>query len=115
MRAAFAALLLAVPANAQPAWVPRGAVELVGTDKVNVRTTALSGPVGQPIPFGSLTIVAKSCVVRPADQIADAAAFLDITDSRPGPVAFHAWLVRSAPAVSIFEHPVYDIRLVGCR
>jgi hypothetical protein len=54
-------------------------------------------------------------VVRPPDAAADAAAFLDITDARPGIAPFHAWMLLTEPSLSIYEHPVYDIRLAGCR
>ena len=88
---------------------------LVGLDKVSARATQLSGPVGQPISFGSLTVLARACVVRPPDAAQDAAAFLEISDTRLDTPPFRAWMLLSEPAVSIFEHPVYDIRLVGCR
>ena len=45
---------------------------------------------------------------------ADAAAFLDITDSNPGMPGFHGWMLADEPAVSMLQHPVYDVRLAGC-
>ena len=83
-------------------------------DKVTARTTALTGKVGDTLRFGSLAIVLRGCVARPADQAADAAAFLDITD-RAGAAVFRGWMVASMPALAIIEHPVYDIRLAACR
>lgn len=103
------------PAPAPDAWLALPVVELVGLDKVSARTTALSGPVGQELHFGSLTVLPRACVVRPPDIAADAAAFLEIVDPRLETTPFRAWMLLSEPAVSIFEHPVYDIRLVGCR
>jgi hypothetical protein len=114
----------AAPLPAQPAppqgpgpdaWLARPVVDLVGLDKVSGRATALTGRVGQELQFGTLSVVARACVVRPPDVAQDAAAFLEITDKRPGPVPFRAWMLVSAPALSIYQHPVYDIRLVGCR
>jgi hypothetical protein len=103
------------PGPAPDAWIARPVVDLMALDKVSARATPLSGKVGQPLQFGSLTVVARACVVRPPDAAADAAAFLDITDARPGTEPFHAWMLVTEPAVTIYEHPVYDIRLVGCR
>ncbi len=106
---------------AQPAapppdiWLSRPTVDLVGLDKVSGRATALSGRVGQELHFGTLSVVARACVVRPPDVSPDAAAFLEITDSQPGPTPFRAWMLVSEPAFSIYEHPVFDIRLAGCR
>jgi hypothetical protein len=105
----------APPTPAPDVWQARPVVELVGLDKVSARATPLSGPVGQPLTFGSLTVLPRACVVRPPDVPADAAAFLEIADTRLDTKKFSAWMLVSEPAVSIFEHPVYDIRLVGCR
>lgn len=105
----------AQPAPPRDPWVARPVVDLVGLDKVSGRATVLSGRVGQELRFGTLSVVARSCVVRPPDVAPDAAAFLEITDARPGTAPFRAWMLVSEPASSIFEHPVFDIRLVGCR
>ena len=103
------------PVPAPEAWLARPIVVLVGLDKVSARTTTLSGPVGQELTFGTLTVLPRACVTRPPNAAADAAAFLEITDTRLNTRPFSAWMLLSEPAVSIFEHPVYDIRLVGCR
>ena len=92
----------------------RPGVQLTVLDKVSARSTLLAGKVGQELRFGSLTVVAQACVARGPDVPADAAAFLDITDSRPGTAPFHAWMLLSEPSQAIYEHPVYDIRLMGC-
>jgi len=71
--------------------------------------------VGQAVQYGTLSVTLRSCVVHPADQPADAAAFLDIVDSRPGGPGFHGWMFAAEPEVAMLEHPVYDIRFLGCR
>ena len=100
---------------APPPWIVRGAAELVLLDKVSARASPLSATLGKPLAFGSLTVVVGACDVRPPDQPADATAWLDITDSNPGGPAFHGWILKNEPAVSGLQHPLYDVRLVGCR
>jgi hypothetical protein len=95
-------------------WVPAGGAKLQALDKVNAQATAMTVKVGQSATFGSLTITVKACVVRPADQPADAAAYLDVTDSHPDSPPFNGWLLWHEPAVSMMEHPIYDIRVAGC-
>jgi hypothetical protein len=125
---ALALLLLATPALAQtppavppppvPApetWLPRQGVDLTALDKVTARVTQLSGRIGQTLNFGSLVIIPRACIVRGPDQPADQAVYLDITDSRAPDLGFHGWMLLSAPALSMLAHPVYDIRLAGCR
>jgi hypothetical protein len=113
---------LPAPSEAEPAppappdiWDPRPRADLLVLDKVTARRTALTAQVGTPVTFGPLTITVRACLVRPPDRAADAAAFLDIADSHPDQPGFHGWILLSDPAVSMFEHPVYDVRLVGCR
>ncbi len=110
-----AAPVQAAPPSAPDIWKAASGVDLVGLDKVSGRTTPLSGRTGQELHFGTLTVVARACVVRPPVVAPDAAAFLEITDMRTGSKPFRAWMLLSEPAVSVFEHPVYDIRFMGCR
>ncbi len=105
----------AMPAAPGPAWLPRGEAVLQALDKVNARSQTLSVRVGASAHFGSLTIAVQSCVARPPDQPADAAAFLVVTDATPGSPAFHGWMFQSDPAVSMLQHPIYDLRVLGCR
>jgi len=103
------------PAPALPnIWLPAGVAKLQALDKVNAQASTLSVKVGQSVTFGSLTITVKSCVVRPSDQPADAAAFVDVTDSHPDSTGFSGWLLENEPAVSIMQHPIYDLRVAGC-
>jgi hypothetical protein len=96
-------------------WLPKPGLELAGLDKITAKVTPLVGKIGQAMHFGSLTVTAESCIIRGPDQPADQAAFLDITDSRDASFAFHGWVILSDPAASLMQHPVYDLRLIGCR
>lgn len=119
LRPALLALLLAapLPAAAQE-WVPRRVGEIQALDKVNARVATLRATVGEPARFGTLTITLRACHARPPDEVPDAAAFLEVTDAQRGggnqPV-FRGWLFADAPAVNMFEHPVYDLRILNCR
>ncbi|HEY4250042.1 MAG TPA: DUF2155 domain-containing protein [Roseomonas sp.] len=139
MRAALflAAALLAVPAVAQQdqgqppqppsqpqellapeAWVPGRVAHLQALDKVTARVTVLDATVGQEARFGTLSIRVAACNKRPADEVPDAAAFMEIADSRAAQgaaVVFRGWMFANAPGVNMLEHPVYDIRVLECR
>ena len=95
-------------------WVPARVAKLQALDKVNAQATALTIKVGQSASLGSLTITVKACVIRPADQPADAAAYLDVTDSHADSPAFKGWMLEDEPAVSMMQHPIYDLRVTGC-
>ena len=95
-------------------WVPAAVAKLQALDKVNAQAKELTVKVGQTTSFGSLTIAVKSCMIRPPDQPADAAAYLDITDSHPDQPGFGGWMLRDEPATSMLQHPIYDLRVTGC-
>ncbi len=120
VRTALAALLLAAPAWGQgvPAagtWLPRSTAELRVLDKVRAQATPLTVKTGASGTSGSLTITVRGCFVRPADQPAESAAFLDIQDSRPTGTGFQGWMLAGAPALNQMQHPIYDVRVVACR
>jgi hypothetical protein len=95
-------------------WLPGTVVKLQALDKVDAQTAVLTVKVGDSATFGSLTITAKACVVRPADQPADAAALLAVTDSHPDSGGFSGWMLEAEPSVSMMENPIYDLRVTGC-
>jgi hypothetical protein len=105
----------AAPTPAAAAWVARPVAELVALDKITARPSPLSLRVGQSASFGSLSITVRACVSRPPDVAADAAMFLDIVDAHAEAPQFHGWMIVSAPAVAMLEHPVYDVRPAGCH
>lgn len=125
IRLILAFLLLAAPAFAPafaPAWAqdwePRRVAVLQALDKVTARITVLRATLNQPERFGSLTITVRACHARPPDEVPDAAAWMEISDSRlpaeQNPV-FRGWMFAEAPGVNMLLHPVYDIRILECR
>lgn len=103
------------PTPVQPGWVTRGTAELQVLDKVNARAATVSVPVGQSVRYGSIDLAVQACASRPPDQAPDSAAFLVITDSRPGATGFRGWMFAANPTISILEHPIYDVRVLSCR
>ncbi len=113
----LAAAAAADPAAAQD-WVPRQSAELQVLDKVTARISVLRAGVGQAARYGTLTITVRACNARPPDEVPDAAAFLEMTDSRRAAGSqqvFRGWMFANAPGVSMLEHPVYDVRVLDCR
>lgn len=113
----LAALLAGGAALAQD-WEPMRAARLQALDKVTARITIVEVRVGETARFGTLSIALRACHGRPQDEVPDAAAWMEITDSRaaPGsPPAFRGWMFANAPGVNMLEHPVYDLRVLECR
>jgi len=112
--AAPAAPSAAPVAPVQTEWLALGTAELRGVDKVMARTTALIARVGETVRFGPLSVVVRSCIVRPPDRAPDAAAFVEISEGGRPPL-FGRWMVLSQPQLSLVEHATHDIRLAGCK
>jgi hypothetical protein len=105
----------AAPQPVQLTWVPQGTAELQVLDKVNAQNALLTVKVGQEAQFGSLSIQVQACDARPPDQPRDAAAFLTITDSHADAPGFRGWMLADNPSLSMLQHPLYDVRVVGCH
>lgn len=111
------ALLLPGLALAQE-WEPKREAELQLLDKVTARISILRTPVGEPVQVGALTVRVAACNARPPDEVPDAAAFIEVSDSRRvagAQLVFRGWMFANAPGVSMLEHPVYDLRVLDCR
>jgi hypothetical protein len=106
---------VAPPAATRASWLPQGTAELQVLDKVNAQNALLSVKVGQEAQFGSLSIQVQACDIRPPDQPQDAAAFLTIVDSHPDAPGFRGWMLANDPSLSMLQHPIYDVRVVGCK
>jgi hypothetical protein len=105
----------AVAQPTQPTWLPQGSAELQVLDKVNTQNALLTVKVGQEARFGSVSIQVQACDIRPPDQPRDSAAFLTITDSIADAPGFRGWMLANNPSLSMLQHPIYDVRLLGCR
>jgi hypothetical protein len=120
LAALAAALPGAPPAAAQqePGWQPRRTAQLQALDKVTARITIVDAPLNQPVRFGTLAVIVRACNARPPEEVPDAAAWLEVLDTRNDPngtPAFRGWMFANAPGVSMLEHPVYDLRVLECR
>lgn len=109
----LAAMLLGSPAAAEP----HDVTLLRALDKVTARVSTIEAPIGEPVTFGTLRIVARVCDKRPPEELPESATFLQIEESRPNEVpslVFRGWMFASSPAVSAMDHPVYDIWVLDC-
>jgi hypothetical protein len=108
----------ATPSTPQPMhfmWVPQGSAQLQVLDKVNAQNSVLTVKVGQQAQFGSLNIQVQACDTHPPNQPQDSAAYVTITDSHADAPGFRGWMLANDPSLSMLEHPVYDVRVVGCK
>lgn len=121
VRRALAVSLMLAPVPALAQQIPDLSMDMAvlqGLDKVTAHVVTIEAPVGKPVRFGTLEIIARSCKKRRPEESPESAAFLDIWELRqnqPAQSVFRGWMFASSPALSAMEHPVYDIRVLDCE
>jgi hypothetical protein len=101
-----------------PPDIPFESAVLRGLDKITARVSTFVAPIGQPVQFGTLSIVARACRERPQTETPESAAYLEIQETKPDEgtvMLFHGWMFASSPALSALEHPVYDVWVISCK
>ena len=111
------AAAIAVPAQAAE-MIPQPIALLQGLDKTTARVSRFDAPVGAEVHFGTLSIIVRSCRRSAPEDTPDNAAFLQISEKRPGEnqvQLFSGWMFSSRPALAALENPVYDVNLLECK
>lgn len=101
---------------------PAVAAEAVlrGLDKVTAKSSAIVAPIDQPVHFGTLSILVRTCRKAPPEERPEVSVFLQI-DKLPanGEGAaqriFSGWMFASSPELNPLEDPVYDVTVLDCR
>ncbi|MDJ0947345.1 MAG: DUF2155 domain-containing protein [Alphaproteobacteria bacterium] len=108
-------MLAAPPAQA----IKGDLVVLGGLDKITARISKFEAPINQPVRFGALEIIVRSCDRTPPEEPPESAAFLEIREIRVDEDLevrlFTGWMFASSPALSALEHPIYDVWVLDCR
>ncbi|MSO97608.1 MAG: DUF2155 domain-containing protein [Rhodospirillaceae bacterium] len=87
-------------------------------DKVTARVQTLRVPVGLPVKFGRLEILAKSCYTRPPEETPESSVLLEIVKTGVKGATdkvFDGWMFASSPDLSAMDDPVYDIWVLACE
>jgi len=107
------------PAAEDVHWLPPSKTAVLqALDKITGRVRTIEAPVQQVVRFGTLDVRVRVCRKRPPEEPPESAAFLEITDIKPGETPkqlFSGWMFASSPAVSAIEDPVYDVWVVDCK
>ena len=87
-------------------------------DKISSKNTLLKLKNGELIKFKDLSIKSLKCKNSEFDDNPEITAYIqvrDLTNKNNDEVfVFNGWMFSSSPSIAPFDHPVYDIWLVGC-
>ena len=87
-------------------------------DKISSKNTLLKLKNGDLATFKELSIKSLKCKNSEFDDNPEITAYLQVTDlndsNNDEVFVFNGWMFSSSPSITPFDHPVYDIWLVGC-
>ena len=87
-------------------------------DKISSKNTLIKLKNNEEIRYKDLSIKSIKCKNSKFDDNPEITAYIqvrDLTNKNKNDVfVFNGWMFSSSPSIAPFDHPVYDIRLVGC-
>ena len=88
-------------------------------DKISSKNTLLKLKNGELIKFKDLSIKSLKCKNSEFDDNPEITAYIQVRDltkkDNDDVFIFNGWIFSSSPSITPFDHPVYDIWLVGCN
>ena len=87
-------------------------------DKISSKNILVKLKNGEEIRHKDLLIKSIKCKNSEFDDNPETTAYIQVKDltnkNKDGVFVFNGWMFSSSPSIAPFDHPVYDIWLVGC-
>ena len=87
-------------------------------DKISSKNTLIKLKNGNDIKYKDLLIKSMKCRNSEFDDNPEITAYIQVRDltniNKDDVYVFNGWMFSSSPSIAPFDHPVYDIWLVGC-
>ena len=87
-------------------------------DKISSKNTLIKLKNGELKKFKNLEIKSLKCKNSEFDDNPEITAYIQVKDltnkNKDEVFVFNGWMFSSSPSIAPFDHPVYDIWLVGC-
>ena len=87
-------------------------------DKISSKNILLKLKNGEEIRHKDLLIKSMKCKNSEFDDNPEITAYIQVKDltkkNNDEVFVFNGWMFSSSPSIAPFDHPVYDIWLVGC-
>ena len=88
-------------------------------DKVSSKNKLIKLKNGEDFNYKDLLIKSIKCKNSEFDDNPEITAYIQVKDLRNKDkndvFVFNGWMFSSSPSIAPFDHPVYDIWLVGCN
>ena len=87
-------------------------------DKISSKNILIKLNNGKDFEHKDLSIKSIKCKNSEFDDNPEITAYIQVKDlknrNKDDVFVFNGWIFSSSPSIKPFDHPVYDIRLVGC-
>ena len=87
-------------------------------DKISSKNTLIKLKNGTETKHKDLLLKSFKCKNSEFDDNPEITAYIQAKDltvkSKDGVFIFNGWMFSSSPSITPFDHPVYDVWLVGC-
>ncbi len=94
-------------------------VNIRALDKITAKTSDIDIIVGQKKKFGYLEILPKKCAKSQNEREKGVVVYIqvkDLSDKKGDKIfVFNGWTFSSSPTLKTFDHPVYDLWVMGCE
>ena len=88
-------------------------------DKISSKNFLIKLKNGEDIRYKDLSIKSIKCKNSEFDDDPEITAYLQVKDltsnNNDDVFVFNGWMFSSSPSIAPFDHPVYDIWLIGCN
>ncbi len=95
-----------------------GNTDLKILDKISSKNKLIKLTNGEDFLYKDLSIRSMKCTNSEFDDNPEITAYIQVKDltnkNKDDVFVFNDWMFSSSPSITPFDHPVYDIWLVGC-
>ena len=88
-------------------------------DKISSKNTQIKLINGEESKYKDLFVKSMKCINSEFDDDPEIIAYIQVKDltnkDNDDVFVFNGWMFSSSPSIAPFDHPVYDIWLVGCN
>ena len=88
-------------------------------DKISSKNFLIKLKNGEDLKYKDLLIKSMKCKNSEFDDDPEIMAYIQVkdltSDNNDDVFVFNGWMFSSSPSITPFDHPVYDIWLIGCN
>ncbi len=114
----FFSILISITSSYSSEDLSKNYTNIKVLDKISSKNILVKLKNGQETIYKDLSIKSMKCRNSKFDDNPEITAYIQVKDltnkNKDDVFVFNGWMFSSSPSIAPFDHPVYDIWLVGC-